>query len=74
MAKEAKVGKRIKMFRDKLKMTLGDLSAKSGVSVAVIASIEDGDKCFHLCKIILTVINRLCILYKRICRPAALQI
>jgi len=43
MAKEANVGKRIKMFRDKLKMTLGDLSQKSGVSVAVIASIEDGE-------------------------------
>jgi len=43
MAKEVKVGKRIKMFRDKLKMTLGDLAAKSGVSVAVIASIEDGE-------------------------------
>ena len=43
MAKEAKVGKRIKMYRDKLKMTLSDLAAKSGVSVAVIASIEDGE-------------------------------
>ena len=43
MANEVKVGMRIKMFRDKLKMTLGDLAAKSGVSVAVIASIEDGE-------------------------------
>jgi len=43
MAKEAKVGQRIKLYRDKLKMTLGDLAAKSGVSVAVIASIEDGE-------------------------------
>ncbi len=43
MAKEANVGKRIKIFRDKLKMTLGDLAQKSGVSVAVIASIEDGE-------------------------------
>jgi transcriptional regulator with XRE-family HTH domain len=43
MAREAIVGKRIKTFRDKLKMTLGDLSAKSGVSVAEIASIEDGE-------------------------------
>ena len=43
MANEAKVGARIKMFRDKLKMTLGELAAKSGVSVAVIASIEDGE-------------------------------
>ncbi len=43
MAKEANVGKRIKIYRDKLKMTLGELSAKSGVSVAEIASIEDGE-------------------------------
>ena len=43
MANEVKVGMRIKMFRDKLKMTLGELSAKSGVSVEVIASIEDGE-------------------------------
>ena len=43
MAEQVKVGRRIKMFRDKLKMTLGELSAKSGVSVEVIASIEDGE-------------------------------
>jgi len=43
MAKEDKVGKRIKMYRDRLNMTLGDLAAKSGISVAVIASIEDGE-------------------------------
>ena len=43
MAKEAKVGKRIKMFREKLKMSLADLADKSGVSVAVIASIENGE-------------------------------
>ena len=43
MPKEKNVGKRIKMFRDKLKMTLGDLAAKSGVTVATIASIEDGE-------------------------------
>lgn len=43
MAKEEKVGKRIKMYRDRLNMTLGELSAKSGISVAVIASIEDGE-------------------------------
>ena len=43
MAKEEKVGMRIKMYRDKLKMTLGDLSAKSGIPVATIASIEDGE-------------------------------
>ena len=43
MSKEENVGKRIKSYRDKLKMTLGELSAKSGVSVAVIASIEDGE-------------------------------
>ncbi len=40
---EVKVGMRIKMFRDKLKMTLGELAAKSGVTVDVIASIEDGE-------------------------------
>lgn len=43
MVDEEKVGMRIKMYRDKLKMTLGDLSAKSGISVATIASIEDGE-------------------------------
>ncbi len=43
MAKEEKVGMRIKMYRDKLQMTLGDLSAKSGIPVATIASIEDGE-------------------------------
>lgn len=43
MANEVKVGMRIKMFRDKLKMTPGELAAKSGVSAAVIASIEDGE-------------------------------
>ena len=43
MANESKVGLRIKTYREKLKMTLADLAAKSGVSVAVIASIEDGE-------------------------------
>ena len=43
MAKEAKVGERIKTYRNKLQMTLGDLAAKSGVSVAVIAAVEDGE-------------------------------
>ena len=43
MAKEAKVGKRVKTFREKLKMSLADLAEKSGVSVAVIASIEEGE-------------------------------
>ena len=43
MPKEKNVGKRIKMFRDKLKMTLGDLAAKSGMDekqvLAILASI-----------------------------------
>ena len=43
MSKEAKVGKRVKTFREKLKMSLADLAEKSGVSVAVIASIEEGE-------------------------------
>ena len=43
MAQEEKVGARIRMYREKLKMSLADLAEKSGVSVAVIASIEDGE-------------------------------
>ena len=43
MANESKVGLRIKTYREKLKMSLADLAANSGVSVAVIASIEDGE-------------------------------
>ena len=43
MANEEKVGMRIKAFRDKLNMTLSDLSLKSGVSVDVIAAVEDGE-------------------------------
>ena len=43
MASESKVGQRVKTYRENLKMTLADLAAKSGVSVAVIASIEDGE-------------------------------
>ena len=43
MAQEEKVGARIKTYREKLKMSLADLAEKSGVSVAVIASIEDGE-------------------------------
>ena len=50
MANEEKVGMRIKAFRDKLNMTLSDLSLKSGVSVDVIAAAEDGTArlgCLH---------------------------
>ena len=43
MANENKVGKRIKTYRENLKMTLADLAEKSGVGAAVIASIEDGE-------------------------------
>ena len=43
MASESKVGQRVKTYRENLKMTLADLAAKSGVSVAVIASIENGE-------------------------------
>ena len=43
MAKEAKVGKRIKTFREKLKMTEAELAEKSGVSEAVVRSIEAGE-------------------------------
>ena len=43
MTKEAKVGERIKTYRNRLKMTLSELAAKSGVSVDVIASVEDGE-------------------------------
>ena len=43
MAKESKVGLRVKAYREQLKMSLADLAAKSGLSVAVIASIEAGE-------------------------------
>ena len=56
MAKESKVGLRIKTYREKLKMSLADLAAKSGVSVAVIASIEDGEVMPALC--VLTKLSR----------------
>lgn len=43
MANESKVGKRVRSYRESLKMSLAELANKSGVSVAVIASIEDGE-------------------------------
>ena len=43
MAKESKVGMRVKKYREQLKMSLADLADKSGVAVASIASIEDGE-------------------------------
>ena len=43
MVEQSKVGRRIRTYRESLKMTLGDLAAKSGVPVAVIASVEDGE-------------------------------
>jgi len=43
MSKQAKVGGRVKAFREKLGMTVDDLAAKSGITVAVITSIEAGE-------------------------------
>ena len=42
MVKESKVGMRIRMFREKLEMSVYDLSRKSGVSEKLINSIEKG--------------------------------
>lgn len=43
MASDIKVGFRVKHFRDVLKMTIDDLSTKSGISSDVIESIEKGE-------------------------------
>ena len=43
MGQEEKVGARIKSYREKLQMSLADLAEKSGVPVAVIAAIENGE-------------------------------
>lgn len=43
MAKESKVGQRIRMYREKLDMSVSDLSHTSGINEAIIKSIEDGE-------------------------------
>ena len=43
MAKEAKAGERIRMYRERLDMSIYDLSQKSGISEDVINSIEKGE-------------------------------
>ena len=43
MANETKVGKRIKAYRENLKMSVADLAAKSGVAEAAIEAIENGE-------------------------------
>ena len=43
MAKETKVGARVRMYRERLDMSIYDLSQKSGISEDVINSIEKGE-------------------------------
>ena len=43
MAKDTKVGERIRSFREKLDMSVADLSQKCGVAESVITSIENGE-------------------------------
>ena len=43
MAKESKVGERVRMYRERLDMSIYDLSQKSGISEDVINSIEKGE-------------------------------
>ena len=43
MAKESKVGERVRMYRERLEMSIYDLSQKSGISEDVINSIEKGE-------------------------------
>ncbi len=43
MAKETKVGERVRMYRERLDMSIYDLSQKSGISEDVINSIEKGE-------------------------------
>ena len=42
MAKEAKAGERVRMYRERLDMSIYDLAQKSGISEDVINSIEKG--------------------------------
>ena len=43
MATESKVGRRIRMFREKLDMSVDDLAQRSGIDETVINSIEKGE-------------------------------
>ena len=43
MAKESKAGERVRMYRERLDMSIYDLSQKSGISEDVINSIEKGE-------------------------------
>ena len=43
MAKDTKVGERIRSFREKLDMSVEELSQKTGIAESVITSIEKGD-------------------------------
>ena len=43
MANETKVGARVRTYRERLDMSIYDLSQKSGISEDVINSIEKGE-------------------------------
>ncbi|MBR6588621.1 MAG: helix-turn-helix transcriptional regulator, partial [Kiritimatiellae bacterium] len=43
MAKESKAGERVRTYRERLDMSIYDLSQKSGISEDVINSIEKGE-------------------------------
>lgn len=43
MVQEAKIAKRVRMYRERLNMSTADLADKSGISEAVIISIEKGE-------------------------------
>ena len=43
MAKESKAGERVRIYRERLDMSIYDLSQKSGISEDVINSIEKGE-------------------------------
>jgi transcriptional regulator with XRE-family HTH domain len=43
MAKDSKAGERVRMYRERLDMSIYDLSKKSGISEDVINSIEKGE-------------------------------
>ena len=43
MIKESKVGERIRMYRERLEMSIADLSAKSGIGEDIVKSVEAGE-------------------------------
>ncbi len=43
MAEQSKVAERIRMYRERLNMGVGELAAKSGVSEDVVAAVESGE-------------------------------